>query len=254
MGYGCYTVIMIGESVLEESNMRIGYIIFFVTAVGFVCSLTYNHGYFWLCDAGLNILSIGDILTSYTLWIPSLSTLLFGYGLDLFLKHLEDKEKSKRVKKILKYLVGLPQTLLFIALAIVLVTYLILDFPYIPILLWLGFGVIWVKISGHIMAAKIFAGRANQFILGIFLFVPVVLSLMFTIGLDKAIADSKLHTPNAFLTQTHPQARAIPTIVIRHLEKGILTKDIVNNNYVVYIWREISKIEIIANNSATQGV
>jgi hypothetical protein len=244
---------MIGESMFEESNLRIGYIICFVTAVGFVCSLTYNHGYFWLCDAGINILSIGDILTSYTLWIPSLGTLLFGYGLDLFLKHLEDKEKSKKIKKLLKYLVGLPQTLVFIAITILLFSYLMFDLPYIPVLLWVGFCFVWLKISGHLLASKIFSGRTNKFILGIFLFVPVILSLMFTIGFDQALKDSKLHTPNAFLTQSY-QAKTIPTIILRHLEKGLLTKDIINNNYVVYIWRDVSKVEIISNNAAIKGV
>lgn len=230
----------------EESNLRIGYIICFVTAVGFVCSLTYNHGYFWNCGAGINVLSIGDILTSYTLWVPSLGTLLFGYGLDLFLKHIENKEKSKTIKKLLKFMVGLPQTILFIALAILLVSYLLLDLPYIPVLIWAGFCFIWLKISGHLLASKIFSGRTNKFILGIFLFVPVILSLMFTIGLDQAIEDSKLHTPNAFVTMLH-QSKATPTIILRHLEKGLLAKDIVNNNYVVYIWHDISKVEIISN-------
>jgi len=238
----------------EESNLRIGYIICFVTAVGFICSLTYNHGYFWMCDAGIHILSIGDILTSYTLWIPSMGTLLFGYGLDLFLKHIEDKEKSKKIKKLLKYLVSLPQTILFIAIAVLLVSYLILDFPYMPILVWVGFCFLWLKISGHLLTSKIFTGRTNKFILGIFLFIPVVLSLMFTIGFDQALEDAKLHSPNAFLTQFTQQHKVTPTIILRHLEKGLLAKDIVNNNYVVYTWRDISKIEIISNNVIIKGV
>lgn len=238
----------------EESNLRAGYIILFVAAVGFVCSLTYNHGYFWICDAGMNVLSIGDILTSYTLWIPSLGTLLFGYSLDLFLKHIEDKEKSKRIKKLLKRLIGLPQTILFVAVIILLGVYLILDLPYIPILLWVGFCFVWLKISGHLLTSNIFAGHTNKFILGIFLFVPVTLSLMFTIGLDHAIEDSKLHTPNAFITLIHQESKATPIIALRHLEKGLLAKDIVNNNYVVYIWDDISKIEIISRNMPIKGV
>ncbi len=242
---------MIGESLFEESKLRIGYIICFVTAVGFVCSLTYNRGYFWGCDAGISVLSIGDILTSYTLWIPSLGTLIFGYGLDLFLKHIEDKEKSKKIKKLLKYLISLPQTILFIAIAILVFSYLMLGFPYVPMLVWAGFCFLWLKISGHLLASKIFAGRTNKFILGIFLFVPVILSLMFTIGLDQAIEDSKLKTANAFITMLHQQPKAIPTIVLRHLEKGLLAKDIVNNNYVMYVWHDISKIEIISNTTAT---
>lgn len=239
---------------LEESNLRVGYMICFVTAVGFVCSLTYNHGYFWLFDAGINILSFGDILASYTLWIPSFGTLIFGYGLDLFLKHIEDEEKSERLKKCIRKLTGVPELILYSAIVILLMSFIIYGYPNSPLLLWFGCFILWLKLSSKIMAIDLFATRMNKYIVGIFLFVPVILSLMFIMGLDKALSDSKLKTPNAFITLINQKSFPAPTILIRHLEKGLLAKDITSNNYMVYAWEDIAKIEIISRNQRFTGI
>ena len=145
-------------------------------------------------------------------------------------------------------MVNLPQTVVIITITILLSLYFIFKLPYMPLLWWAGFALLWLKISGHLLASNIFSGRTNKFILGVFLFVPIMLSLMFTIGLDQALKDSKIHNPNAFLSLTHQIPKVIPTIILRHLEKGLLAKDLTNNNYVVYMWDNISKVEIISEN------
>lgn len=239
---------------LEDSNLRVGYTICFVTAIGFVCSLTYNCGYFWLFDAGINILSISDILASYTLWIPSLGMLIFGYGLDLFLKHLEDEKKSRKIKYFLNKLDGLPQLLLYILIILLLASFISFGYPRAPLLLWACFFILWLKLSSKVMALNMFALRSNKYIMGIFLFVPVILSLMFTIGLDKAINDSKLSMPNAYITLINQKNFPYPTILIRHLEKGLLAKDIGSKNYIVFAWDDIAKIEIVSHDNQFSGI
>lgn len=248
---------MIAESVFEESKLRIGYIICFVAAIGFICSLTYNCGYFWLFNAGVRILSIGDILTSYTLWVPGFGTLLFAYSLDLFLKHLEAKEnlnKFKKHRKLIKDVLRLPHIIIFTVMLVLLGSYLLFGFLYRPIFIWFAACYIWLSIAGYLSSLKLFTGRANKFILGIFLFIPIVLSLMFAIGIDKALHDSKLHTPNINLFFLDNSDIAYPAILLRHLEKGLLAKEVNQNNYILFTWEELSSIELIANKSHFKGI
>lgn len=251
---------MIGEKLFVESNLRIGYIICFVTAVGFICSLTYNYGYFWNFDAGIRVLSIGDILTSYTLWIPTLGTLFFGYGLDIFVKRVEiDKTEKKIIKKtkhpkLIKFLIALPQTILLMAIVLMLLCYLIFGYPYKPLILCLGIIILWIKVFGSLLTSKAIKGRANRYILGIFLFIPVILSLMFTLGLDKSLSESRLTHPNAVMYFIDKPYQQFPTILLRHLEKGLLAKQIKQDDYVLFTWDDISRIEIISQDKQFKGI
>lgn len=256
----CYNPYMLGEKIFSESSLRIGYIICFVTAVGFICSLTYNYGYFWNFDAGIRILSIGDILTSYTLWIPTLGTLFFGYGLDVFLKRVEiDKTEKKIIKKskhpkLIKFLIGLPQTILLIAIVLLLLCYIMFGYPYKPLILCLAMIILWVKIFGSILTSKAIKGRVNKYILGFFIFIPTILSLMFALGLDKSLNESKLNRPNAVFYFIDKPYQQFPTILLRHLEKGLLAKQIKQNDYMLFTWDDISRIEIIAQNEQFKGI
>lgn len=248
---------MIGEKMFEESSLRIGYIICFVTAVGFVCSLTYNCGYFWLFNAGVRVLSIGDILTSYTLWVPGLGMLLFGYCLDLFLQRVEQKDKiikSIKHRKFIKRLIGLPHYIIFIAMITLLISYVLFGFLYRPIVVWFSCCYVWLSFAAYLSSLQLFAGRANKFILWIFLFIPVVLSLMFAIGMDKALDDAKLNAPNIKLFFLDEGNTPHPAILLRHLEKGLLAKEIDQNNYILYTWEDLSRIEILASKSHFQGI
>ena len=242
---------MLEERLFEESSgLRIGYIICFVTAVGFICSLTYNYGYFWFFATGIRVLSIGDILTSYTLWIPGLGTLFFAYCFDMFLQHIEKKEQKlliKKHKKFIRRLLGLPHIILLIAMSSILVAYFGFDYILRPLLVWFACCYVWLSLSGVISASKIFVGRTNHYVLGIFLFIPVILSLMFALGLDKAHCDSQLHVANAniyFITDlTHKH----PTILLRHLERGLLAKEVNSPDYILFSWDNINSIEILAH-------
>lgn len=249
---------MIGESLFEEkSTMRLGYIICFVTAVGFICSLTYNCGYFWTFNAGIRMLSIGDILTSYSLWIPGLGTLLFGYCLDLFLRHIERKEnllKFKKHHKLMKKILGLPHIIILSAVSLLIISYLLFGFMYRPILIWFSCCYVWLSFFGYLFKLQLFAGRTNKFILGIFMFVPIILSLMFAIGMDDALNDSKLNEPNASLYFFAEHNTPHPAILLRHLEKGLLAKEINQKNYMLYIWDDLTRVEILAGKGHFRGI
>jgi hypothetical protein len=251
---------MLGEKLFAESSLRIGYIICFVTAVGFVCSLTYNYGYFWNFDAGIRILSIADILTSYALWIPTLGTLFFVYGLDVFLTRVEIAKTEKRIIKksqfpgLVKFLIGLPQAILLIAVVVLLIYYLTFGEPYKPLILCLGMVILWVKILGSLLTSKAIKGRTNKYILGIFIFIPATLSLMFALGLDESQHESKLTTPNAVIYFIDKPFQQFPTILLRHLEKGLLAKQIKQNDYMLFTWDDISRIEIISQNKQFNGI
>lgn len=240
----------------EEKGMRIGYIIICVTAVGFVCSLTYNCGYFWLFDAGVRVLSIGDILTSYTLWVPGLGTLLFAYSLDKFLEYVEIRQesaKTKRQQKNIQDLFSIIHGAIFIALLIFLYASIIHGFMYRPILVWLSACYVILSVLGIASNKKVLPWRKYKFIQGIFLFIPVMLSLMFALGMDRALSDSKLTAPNInlfFINNTVPY----PTILLRHLEKGLLAKDLARKNYILFSWEDVSRIEIIANKNHFTGI
>lgn len=239
---------MIGENLFEESSLRIGYVICFVTAIGFVCSLTYNYGYFWSFEAGIRILSIGDILTSYSLWVPGLSTLAFAAGLDLFLQRIEKKETQtvKKHKRLLKNLFRVPHIILLISMSLILIAYVIFGYIFRPIVIWFACGYIWFSASGALYSAKLFKGRTNKYLLGIFLFIPIILSLMFALGLDQSIADSRLKQPNANIYFVGDLAAKNPVILLRHLERGLLAKEIDNKNYQLFTWDDISSIEILS--------
>lgn len=243
---------MIGESLFEESSLRIGYVICFVTAIGFVCSLTYNYGYFWSFEAGIRILSIGDILTSYSLWVPGLSTLIFATGLDLFLQRIEKKETqaAKKHKRLLKNLFRIPHIILVICMSIILIAYFIFGYDFRPIIIWFACGYVWFSLSGALYNMKLFKGRTNQYLLGIFLFIPIILSLMFALGLDQAKFDSKLKQPNANIYFIGALETKTPVILLRHLERGLLAKEINNRNYQLFTWDDISSIEIIASSAS----
>lgn len=248
---------MLNEKMFEESNLRVGYIICFVTAVGFVCSLTYNCGYFWLFEAGVRILSIGDILTSYALWVPGLGALLFCYCLELFLQRIESKEhliKFKKHRKILQKLFGIPHIILLTAMVGLLLSYFTFGFNLRPIVVWFSWFYILLSLYGYLSASKFFSGQQNRFILGIFFFVLVALSLMFTLGMDKAREVAKLNSPNANLFFIFEKQIAYPVILLRHLEKGLLVKEIEQNNYILFTWDDLSRIEIIANKQHFNGV
>ncbi|HSX20997.1 MAG TPA: hypothetical protein VLG38_07760 [Gammaproteobacteria bacterium] len=240
---------MLEESLFEESfGLRLGYIICFVTAVGFICSLTYNYGYFWHLAIGIRILSIGDILTSYTLWIPGLASLVFVYGFDIFVQRIEARAQNKmfkKHKKLLRKIFGLPHIALFSATSIVIIAHLIFGYTFRPLLIWFAYCYVWLSISALLYASKLFVGRTNRYILGIFLFTPVILSLMFALGLDKSHTDGKLNTANAkisFISVNYEY----PIILLRHLERGLLAKEVNSGNYAVFIWDDISSIEILA--------
>lgn len=248
---------MLDEKLFEESNLRIGYIICFVTAVGFICSLTYNCGYFWLFTAGTNILSIGDILTSYTLWIPGFGTLLFCYGLELFLRHIEDRKhllRFKKHQKIFQKLFTIPHIFLLTLALILLISFILFGFTFRPLIIWLSFFYIVLSVYGYLANTKFFSGRQNKLILGIFFFVLIVLSLMFTLGMDKAREITKLNSPNANLFFIFEKQTAYPVILLRHLEKGLLVKEIDNNNYIFFTWDDLSRIEILAHKTHFAGI
>lgn len=251
---------MIVEELFEETRMRLGYIICFVAAVGFICSFTYNHGYFWNFDAGMRIISIGDILTSYTLWVPSLGTLFFVYGLDEFLSDVElSKTEKKLIKKskspkLMSFLIELPQLILFAFIAVLLGGYLIFGVPYQPLILCIAMLIIWLKISTVLLRSKLAKGRINKYILGMFLFVPAVLCLMFALGLDKSCKEATLTQPNAVLYFSHHPNQGYPTILLRHLEKGLLAKQLKQNDYMLYTWDDISRIEVISQSQQFKGI
>lgn len=248
---------MLNEKLFEESRLRIGYIICFVTAVGFVCSLTYNCGYFWPFDAGVRILSIGDILTSYTLWVPGLGTLLFCYCLELFLQHIENKEhiiKFRKHQKLLKELLGIPHIILFIAMLALFISYILFGFHFRPIVVWFSLFYILLSLYGYLASSKFFAGRQNRLILGIFFFVLVALSLMFTLGMDKAREISKFNSPNANLFFIFEKQVAYPVILLRHLEKGLLVKEVDKSDYILFTWDDLSRVEIIAHKKNFNGI
>lgn len=239
---------MLGEKLFAESSLRIGYILCFVTALGFICSLTYNHGYFWSFDAGIRVLSIGDILTSYSLWVPGLGTLFFGYCLDLFLQRIEKTEtaKIKRHKKLIKRLLSLPHIILIFALTVMLCADYIFNLNIRPLLVWFGLCYLWISLTGLLFAYKPFTKRTNKFLLSFFIYIPVVLSLMFTLGLDKSILDRKLFRPNANIYFLETGDVPLPTILLRHLERGLLAKEIDSKHFQLYLWDDISSIEILA--------
>lgn len=246
---------MIGASMLEETKLRIGYIIIFVAAIGFICSLTYNYGYFWLFDAGIRILSVADILTSYTLWVPGLATLIFGAALDVFLQRIENKDrfiKSKKYHKVINRFLLTIHAFILTGMSIILIACILFGFKYRPIIVWFSFCYVLFSIYGHI-SRKIKLGRINKYILGIFSFVLVILSLMFVLGIDKALMDSKLNQPNAkvfFINKHSPQ----PVILLRHLEKGLLAKEINQQNYLLFTWDDLTHIELIARKNHFSGV
>lgn len=238
---------MIGAHILEESNMRLGYFICFVTAIGFICSLTYNHGYFWHFEAGIRMLSIGDILTSYSLWVPGLCTLFFGYCLDLFLQQIEQEEtaKIKRHKKLIKRLLGLPHIVLLVIFTGIIIAHFSAAMYFRPLILWLAVCYLWASLAGLLYVFKVFASRTNRFILSFFIYLPVVLSLMLTLGLDKATLDDRLNKPNANIVFIEEKKVVQQTILLRHLERGLLAKEPGNKNFQLYVWDDISSIEII---------
>ncbi len=247
---------MIGTKVFEESSLRIGYILCLVTAVGFICSLTYNVGYFWWFEGGFRLLSIGDILTSYSLWIPGLGTLFFCYSLDLFLQHVEQTKKSVRAKKrqdFIRAILGVPHLIVVLVMFAILLSYVLYGFFFRPIIIWLSVCYLLLSLAGYLATTKLFSGRFNQYILGIFAFIPTVLFLLFALGMDKARADANLQTANAhlyFINEDKPQ----PTILLRHLEKGLLAKQLNSSNYVLFTWDDLSRVEIIARDDHFAGL
>lgn len=242
---------MLNEKLFEKTEIRIGYIICIVTAIGFVCSLTYNQGYFWYFDAGVRILSIGDILTSYSLWIPGFGTLVFGYCLDLFLQHLEKAEtaKLKRHRKIIKKILGLPHLALILILLCVIIAHSAYHYTFRPLVLWFAYGYLWMSVTSLLFAFKPFKKRVNRFIFSFFIYLPIMLSLMFTLGIDKCILDSHLHHANANIFFMNAKETATPAILIRHLERGLLAKEVDSRNLKLFLWEDISNIEILSDKS-----
>lgn len=239
---------MLGETILEESGLKVGYIILLVAGVGFICSLTYNHGYFWYLDAGIRILSIGDILTSYSLWVPGLGTLLFGAGLDLLLQHIEHEEASKlkRHKKLIKNILGVPHIILLIISTFVITTFILDVYYFRPLLVWLCVAYLWISIGSMLFSTRPFKSHISKLVLGFFIFIPVILSLLFILGLDKFKMDEKLSTANAKIFFVSSKEVAHPIILIRHLERGVLTKNTNSNNLKLFLWDDISSVEILS--------
>lgn len=248
---------MLAEGIYEESKLHIGYIILFVTAVGFICSLTYNYGYFWWFESGVRLLSIGDILTSYSLWVPGLGTLLFGYSLDLFIRHAESNKKLFKTKKyqlLLKKLLKPSHKITLVIMLALLCAFILIGFKLRPLIVWCSICYIWLSLSAYLSSSKFITGRTNRFIFGIFAFVPIILSLMFALGMDKAISDAKLNTANVHLYFFKRDEGAYPAILLRHLEKGLLVKEINQKNYILYTWDELSKVEIVAQQRHFTGL
>lgn len=69
---------------------------------------------------------------------------------------------------------------------------------------------------------------------------------MFALGLDKSIFDSNLHQANANVSFLGDIEHKKPIILLRHLERGLLTKEVSNRNYQLFMWDDISSVEIIA--------
>lgn len=251
---------MLEENFLNESNLKIGYLLCFVTAVGFICSLTYNYGYFWDFNAGIRLLSIGDILTSYTLWVPTLGTLMFLYGLDIFIKRVEIDKKEKKLlqkskhPKLIKFLIALPQVILICLIILMLTAYGLFGYFDRPIILGLGLILLWTKLLGSILKTKPAKEHFNKYFLSLFMFIPAMLVFMFTLGLDRTLSESELTTPNAVVYFKERPSQEFPTILLRHLEKGLLTKQIKYNDYMLVAWDDISRIEILKQNHKFKGI
>lgn len=240
----------------EESEIHFGYIIIFVTAVGFICSLTYNWGYFWLFDAGIQVLSIGDILTSYSLWVPGVGTLLCGYMFDMYIEQASKRwlNSSKKGRVISKKIIEVSHSLLLTAALFILISFILLGFTYRPILVWISCTYVLASIIWHVRISKILLNRHSQFNLTIFMSVLVALSLLFMLGMDRALSESKLNVANANLYFKPKNERAEPVILLRHLEKGLLVKEIDRKNYILYSWDDIRSVEILTEKSHFKGI
>ncbi len=72
--------------------------------------------------------------------------------------------------------------------------------------------------------------------------------------MDKAREISKFDVATANLFFIGENQSPYPVILLRHLEKGLLVKEAAKNNYILFTWDDISRIEIIANEKRFKGV
>lgn len=226
-------------------------IIWIIIGTGFICSLSYNYGYFYEYIDGIKLLSIHDILNSFSLWLPAiLAPFIFGYGINTILKRTEDGLTEKEIIEQSKYpritraIRSSSENLIYLIVVLVLpASYLLLGYPYDPLLLWLAFFVFWAWLSSYLLSCKRLVERINKVIFGIFLIIVPLLSLMFALGVDRSLSESKINEPNANIYFVSSPNVPHKVIILRVLEKGLLSKIDKESTYTLHLWNDISRVD-----------
>lgn len=226
------------------------YITLIATVLGFFCSLAYNYGYFWSYDAGMSLLSITDILRSYSLWIPGIfGFILLGYYMEAVSTRIEQgktevelAQGTRNPELTIKIRNFFNKKLPFFCVLGLCLYYVFIGHPYKPIIFGLACLFIWSIFISFILSHAKTEGL-KRLMLEIFLLLPIFIISSFFWGLHDSQINEAKSKPNAiFYLSDYPEIKH-PTILIRNLESGLLVKE--NELYELYSWNIIYKISPI---------
>lgn len=244
-----------------ENGLNKTAITLIATFIGFLCSLAYNFGYFWEYSVGISLLSLTDILKSYSLWIPSVLALSLGYGFHILCTRVENGKSEDEIAGNAKYpkLVKLfrkfsSDTLIVIVVFIAFSWFILFGRPYDPIMMGVACFLIWGWFCIYILSCKKLVENSNRLILEIFLIVPLFLIPMFFIGLNASDHNNHIYKPNATLYDIESQTVGRKIIILRQLENGFLVLNQGNMTCSLYPWDSVYKIDIEKDNRRFRGI
>lgn len=231
-------------------SANIGPIISVATAIGFLCSLIYNYGYFYGFSVDVRILSLNDILSSFTLWAPILISIAIGYLASKIIKphhkNVFDAINTKGgVGKVVMWLIFwllAADLLLYIATA-TSIFYKIFGTVY-PLFIYFSSFVIWIMLTLYIGSHHKFKQRINELYLNTITYVIFIFATMFVTGITASSEQSMLHKSNISVYMNNKEIEN-RFILLRYLEQGLLVKETEQNSYVLITWDEINKVVLV---------
>lgn len=240
------------QDINKNLDIGIGNTFAIAAIIGFLFSVSYNYGYFWDFSVSISLLSIRDIIGSYSLWLPLILSIFFMvFYFEMLLVFIRKKLSyiinvkkptedvgNIQVKNVLHLIVP------FLALSVIMfASWLLIGFPKFRIIMIVFFSLLFLVVSIDVVYGS--SERSlNKLLLYMVMIIAALSFGMFSLGHFVSVLDSRQKERNAVVTLNGVGIKVIPVVVLRNLESGLLVKDLKDERMKLFLWHDIRRVDV----------
>jgi hypothetical protein len=203
-----------------------GVVHFIAVCFGFIFSLSYHYGYFFSADIKSHVLTFHDILYNYYLWIPLFSVVIFGIIMDY-----SQMFKFPYIEKFLLFLAFTP-----------LLYFMVRNKLSVAILVAM-FVVLYI-VSQYKKKDK------GQYLRKFIASILAITLAAYAMGYYDYKASVDEPDNKALIYMASNPQQAIEANLLLYLDRGLLIKQIDNQNIELLTWQRIDSIDLISQSLA----